>query len=89
MRFRTDELIHEQTGRDDRKRDRHGNKLSPSASLDRFVRLDLGFELDSFRRNLKRPGKNQRHRKAEDDDDNEYLHHPRGASKAGRKIDAA
>src|SRR6266478_3079530 len=45
-------------------------------TFDRFIRLDLGFEFDSFRSNLKRPGENQRHRKAEDDDDDNYLHHP-------------
>src|SRR5205809_5400207 len=69
-------LKHEQTGRDDRERDRYSNNLSPGPSLDRLTRLDLGFEFDSFRRNLKRPRKNQRHRKTEDDDDDKYLHHP-------------
>src|SRR5207248_8748052 len=58
-------------------RDRYGNNLSRGASLDRFVRLNLGFEFDSFRRNFERPRKNERHRKAEDDDDDKYLHHPR------------
>src|ERR1700745_2766328 len=72
----TYELIHEQTSRDDSQRDRHGNNLSPGPSRNRFARLDVGFEFDSFRRNLKRPGKNQRDGKAEDDDDNENLHHP-------------
>src|SRR6266700_2905984 len=71
------QLIHEQTGRDDRQRDRNGYNPSTGASLDRFTRLDLGFEFDSFRRDLKRPRKNQRHRKTEDDDDDKYLHHPR------------
>src|SRR5438094_6559450 len=70
------ELIYEQTGRDDSQRDSYGNNLSPGTSLDRFARLDLGFEFDSFRRDLERPGKNQRHRKTEDDDDDKYLHHP-------------
>ena len=51
--------------------------LSPGPARDRFVRLDLGFEFDSFRRDLERPGQNQRHRKTEDDDDDKYLHHPR------------
>src|SRR5439155_15009847 len=70
------QLIHEQTGRDHSQRDRYRYNLSPGPSRDRFARLDLGFEFDSFRRNLKRPRKNQPNRKAEDDDDDKYLHHP-------------
>src|SRR5207244_3499121 len=72
----TNDLIDEQPGGDDGKRDGYGNNLSPGASRDGFVRLDLGFEFDSFRRDLKRPGKNQRHGETEDDDDNKDLNHP-------------
>jgi hypothetical protein len=43
------QLIHEQAGRDDRERDRYDDNISPRASRDRFVRLNLGFEFDSLR----------------------------------------
>jgi hypothetical protein len=69
-------LKHEEPRRENSNGDGNPNNLSPGAALDRFVRIDLGLQLDSFRRNFKRPRKNERDRSAEHDDDNEYPHYP-------------
>src|ERR1700720_381953 len=44
---------------------------------DRFVRLDLRFTFDSFRRDLKRPGEGECDWKSNREDDHEDLHRRR------------
>src|SRR5437016_13512010 len=43
---------------------------------DRFVSLHLRFALNSFGRDLERPGKHQRNRESNNNDEDDNLHHP-------------
>src|SRR5438093_13383838 len=43
---------------------------------DRFVSLHLRFALNSFRRDLERPGKYQRNREPNNNDEDDNLHRP-------------
>src|SRR6266403_5279779 len=63
----------ENQGRNDEHQDSDDKKIKFATGLtpNRFTKIDIFCALDSFRRYFKRPGKNQRHGKS----DNEQQHH--------------
>src|SRR5204863_2159228 len=72
------QLIHKQAGREDRQNERDGSNFSTGVVSDRFVRLNLRFPFDSFRRNFERPRQNQRDGKTEDQQYNDKTNSPTG-----------
>src|SRR5947207_13407309 len=52
---------------------------------DRFVSLHLRFALNSFGRDLERPGKRQRNREPNDNDEDDNLHRPLRRIECGKK----
>src|SRR5438067_1679163 len=52
---------------------------------DRFVSLHLRFALNSFRRDLERPGKHQRNREPNNKDEDDNLHRPLRRIERGKK----
>src|SRR5438309_4760393 len=52
---------------------------------DRFVKLHLRFALDSFRRDLERPGKRQRNREPNNKNEDDNLHRPLRRIERGKK----
>ena len=68
----------EKQDRNDEQQDGDDKKIKFAAALtrNRFANIDIFCALDSFRRQFKRPGKNQRHGKSDNQQQHDKPHRP-------------